>query len=92
LRPAVTLVSAWVSQLARDEKIDTVLLATRSDIVELLAGSTGARLAEGWRAEMVGEGIRRLVSGQAALAFDGKGGLKLLDLPPEVALNAPQGG
>ncbi|MGZ0191377.1 MAG: ribonuclease D, partial [Acidimicrobiales bacterium] len=26
LRPAVTLVSAWVSQLAHDEKIDTVLL------------------------------------------------------------------
>jgi ribonuclease D len=89
LRPAVTLVSAWVSQLARDERIDTVLLATRSDIVELLAGTTGARLAEGWRAEMVGEGIRHLVSGQAALAFDGKGGLKLLDLPPDVALNAP---
>lgn len=82
LRPAVTLVSAWVSQLARDEKIDTALLATRSDIVELLAQDRDARLSVGWRAEMVGDGIRRLVSGSAALAFDGKGGLKLLDLPP----------
>ena len=35
------------------------------------------RLAEGWRAEMVGDPIRRLVDGEAALAFDGAGGLVL---------------
>ncbi len=29
LRPAITLISAWVSQLARDEAIDNALLATR---------------------------------------------------------------
>ena len=38
LRPAVTLVSAWVSQVARDERIDTALLATRADLVALLRG------------------------------------------------------
>ena len=81
LRPAVTLVSAWVSQLARDERIDTALLATRAHLVELLAGEPDARLATGWRAQLVGEGIRRLVDGRAALAFDGKGGLRLIDLP-----------
>lgn len=81
LRPAVTLISAWVSQLARDERIDTTLLATRAHLVELLAGEPDARLATGWRAELVGEGIRRLVEGRAALAFDGKGGLKLIDIP-----------
>ena len=32
-RPAVTLVSAWVSQVARDARIDTALLATRADLV-----------------------------------------------------------
>ena len=36
LRPAVTLVSAWVAQLAKDQRIDTTLLATRSDLVALL--------------------------------------------------------
>ena len=81
LRPAVTLVSAWVSQLARDSRIDTTLLATRADIVALLAREPDARLSQGWRAQVVGEGIRRLVEGQAALAFDGKGGLKLIELP-----------
>ena len=77
LRPAVTLVSAWVSQLARDLRIDTTLLATRSDLVDLLVGAEDARLRVGWRAELVGDQIRRLVEGEAALAFDGTGGLVL---------------
>ena len=79
LRPAVTLVSAWVSQLARDQRIDTALLATRADLVDLLRGDPDARLAHGWRAATVGDDIRHLVAGEAALAFDGHGGLKLLD-------------
>ncbi len=80
LRPAVTLVSAWMSQLARDQSIDTSLLATRADLVDLLKLDPDARLAHGWRAEMVGEDVRHLVEGRAALAFDGRGGLKLLTL------------
>jgi ribonuclease D len=77
LRPAVGLVSSWVSQLARDLDLDTTLLATRADIEDLLRGDPGARLTEGWRAELVGDPVRALVSGEAALAFDGKGGLLL---------------
>jgi ribonuclease D len=77
LRPAVTLVSAWVSQLARDEKIDTVLLGTRADIVAFLRGDDDARLAHGWRAAMLGDGIRELVDGKAGLTFD-QGRLKLI--------------
>jgi ribonuclease D len=80
LRPAVTLVSAWVSQLARDERIDTSILATRSDIVALLARDPDARLSTGWRGGLVGDNIRRLVEGEAALAFDGKGQLRLVTL------------
>ena len=45
LRPAITLVSAWVSQVARDERIDTAILATRADITALLADRPDARLA-----------------------------------------------
>jgi len=77
LRPAVALVSAWVSQLSRDLEIDTTLLGTRGDIEALLRRDPGARLAEGWRAELVGEPIRRLVAGEAALAFAGGGELLL---------------
>lgn len=79
LRPAVGLVSSWVSQIARDEELDTALLATRSDLESLLRGDPTSRLAVGWRAELVGEPIRRLVAGRASLAFDPDGGLVLED-------------
>jgi ribonuclease D len=77
LRPAASLVSAWVSQLARDLRIDASLLATRADLHALLRGDPSGRLAHGWRSELLGEPIRRLVSGEAALGFDGRGGLTL---------------
>jgi ribonuclease D len=81
LRPAVTLVSAWISDLARRQRVDTALLATRHDMVAALRGDADARLRHGWRAELVGDGMQRLVGGQAALTFDGRGGLRLVDLP-----------
>ncbi len=77
LRPAVPLVSAWVSQRARDLELETSLLATRSDLEDLLRGVPDARLTMGWRAELVGEPIRRLVEGEATLAFDRSVGLVL---------------
>lgn len=70
LRPAVTMVSAWLTQHAQDIEIDSALLGTRSDIEAVLRGDDDARLAEGWRAEHVGVPIQRLVNGQAALAFE----------------------
>jgi ribonuclease D len=81
MRPAVTLVSAWVSEVARTQKIDTALLATRADLIALLRGDEDARLAHGWRAELLGDGIKRLVEGRAGLTFDGRGGLTLIDVP-----------
>lgn len=81
LRPAVTLISAWVSQVARDAKIDTAILATRADLVALLAGDPEARLLKGWRAELLGDGIKRLLEGGAALTFDRGSGLRLVDVP-----------
>ena len=70
LRPAVGLVTSWVNQLARERMIEPSLLATRADVEALMRGDADARLVRGWRSEMVGEPIRRLVAGEAALAFD----------------------
>jgi ribonuclease D len=78
LRPAVALISAWISQLARDESIDTALLATRSDLVAFLRGDAHARLANGWRSELLGDGIRSLIAGESGLTFDGQGRLRLI--------------
>lgn len=80
LRPAVTLVSAWIGELSRQRRIDPTLIATRSDLVSMLRGDADARLAHGWRAEFIGEDLLHLVEGRAALSFDGKGGLRLIDL------------
>jgi ribonuclease D len=79
LRPAISLISAWVAQLGRQLHIDPTLLATRADVEALLRGDERARLAHGWRAEVLGQDIRRLVEGRAAIAFDGRGGLVLED-------------
>lgn len=77
LRPVVSLVSAWVSQLGRDLGIDPTLLATRADIEATLRGDADARLATGWRHELMGQPISDLVGGRAALAFEGDGRLVL---------------
>jgi ribonuclease D len=87
LRPAVTLISAWVAQVARDQEVDTAILATRADLVALLSGDPSARLARGWRAELLGDDIRALVQGSAALTFvpgvDRRpGGLRLVRSDP----------
>ena len=80
LRPAVALVSAWMADLARKQRVDTSLLATRADLVALLRGDADARLLSGWRSELVGDDIQRLVQGKAGLTFDGRGGLRLIDV------------
>ncbi len=75
LRAAVALGAAWLAQVARDREIDAALLATRADLSAYLRGDRSVRLAGGWRAEMAGAALEALVSGEAALAFDGRGGL-----------------
>src|SRR5690606_2260796 len=77
LRPALPLVSAWVTQVSRDLEIEAALLATRADLEEFLRGDEDARLARGWRADVVGTPIRRLLSGEVAIAFERSGGLVL---------------
>ena len=77
IRAGVTLVSAWVAQLARDLDLDPTLVGTRGDIEALVRGDEGCRMATGWRHEIVGGPVDDLLSGRASLAFDGRGGLLL---------------
>ena len=77
LRAAVTLVAAWVAQLARDAALDPALLGTRADIEALVRGDDGAKMGTGWRRELVGSAVGDLLAGRASLAFDGNRGLLL---------------
>lgn len=75
MRPAVPLVTAWVAQLSRELSIDPAILATRADLEAFLRQDPDARLAQGWRDQLVGAPLRALVSGEVAMAFDPRRGL-----------------
>ena len=77
LRAPVALVMAWIAQLARDQRIDPSLLATRSDVASFLRREGDSRLSHGWRHDLVAGPLRALVEGRAALGFDGAGSLVL---------------
>ena len=77
-RPALTLITAWVGELARKHKIDATLLATRSDITAFLRQSPKARLREGWRATLIGDDLMRILNGEVGLSVDRDGHLKLI--------------
>jgi len=73
---AVAVCSGLVRQIADDLDFDQGLLATRADIAQFLCGEP-SRLDSGWRRDIVGDPLRRLVAGEVAAAFDGPGHLVL---------------
>ena len=77
-RPAMSLIAAWIGELAREHHVDAALLGTRQDIMDHLRKSPNSRLAIGWRAEIVGRYIEKILTGEAGLSFDGRGRLRLL--------------
>jgi ribonuclease D len=68
LAPAVTVVGAWLAQRANELELDPALLATRADLTALLHDRP-SRLAKGWREELVGEPLQRLLHGEANLVL-----------------------
>lgn len=78
LGAAVTVVAAWLAQRASELDLDPALLATRFDISLLLSG-VQSRVSTGWRAELVGEPINRLMRGDAVLALADRGRRLILE-------------
>jgi len=68
LAPAVTVLGAWLSQRASELDLDPALLATRAELTQMLQDRP-SRLATGWRADLVGEPLQRLLRGEAALVL-----------------------
>jgi ribonuclease D len=79
LAPAVTVIGAWLSQRASELDLDPAVLATRADLTQLLHGSP-SRIATGWRADLVGAPIQRLLAGEATIVLrDGGRRVELRD-------------
>ncbi len=70
-RAAVALAAAWLGQEARRLEIDSTLLATRADVASFFEDRPAGRLVHSWRAGLVGEQLRSLAAGAAALALEG---------------------
>lgn len=80
LAPAVTVIGAWLSQRAAELDLDPAVLATRADLNQLFHGAP-SRLATGWRAELVGAPIQRLLAGESTIVLrDGGRRVELRDL------------
>ena len=73
---ALAVCAGLVRQIADQLDFDQGLLATRSDIALLVVGEP-SRLDHGWRADIAGAPIRRLLAGEVAAAFDASGQLVL---------------
>ena len=79
LDAAVALLVAYVAELARAERIEKQLLATRDDVKALVYGRA-SRLDSGWRAQIAGDGLHRLLEGKAVIRLtDGGRHLHLED-------------
>jgi ribonuclease D len=83
---AVAVCAGLVRQIAEERELDQSLVATRHDITQLVAGEH-SRLDEGWRSEIAGRPIRRLLAGEVSAAFVGGGRLVL-----EARSHQPDGG
>ena len=80
LAPAVTVIGAWLAQRVSELDLDPAVLATRADLTQLLHGSP-SRLATGWRADLVGAPIQRLLAGEVTIVLrDGGRRVELRDL------------
>jgi len=79
LAPAVTVIGAWLAQRAAELELDPALLGTRAELAQLLQGEP-SRIATGWRDELVGAPLQRLLHGDAVLALkDGGRRIELRD-------------
>ena len=64
---AIDLMYALLRITADRAEIAPQLIATRDDLVDLANGKEGARLREGWRHEVAGRHLERLLSGEIGL-------------------------
>ncbi len=87
--PLISLAEALLRARAAEAGLAYELISSRAEL-ELIVGATrrrepepGVRTLEGWRAELVGEDLRALLSGRAALQVGSDRRLLLRSPPPQ---------
>ena len=78
LGAAITLAGALVGQRARNLGLDPAMVASRADITAIVAGRPG-RLDEGWREQVVGDLVHRLLAGDITLRLADGGRTLVVD-------------
>ena len=78
LGAAITLAGALVAQRARGLDLDPAMVAARADITAIVAGRPG-RLDVGWRAQVVGDLVHRLLAGEITLRLADGGRTLVID-------------
>ncbi len=70
---AIDLMSAVLRVVAEKEGLAPQVIANKDDLAELLAGNIDGRLSSGWRHEVAGKALERLLAGELGLTVkDGR--------------------
>ncbi len=77
-KPLVTLCAAYVAQIARNEGLDSALIATRDDISRFVRGDP-SRLGGGWRHDLAGAPLGRLVQGDCTIGVRAQSRLEIVE-------------
>lgn len=64
---AIDLMNALLRIIADRSGVAPQLIATRDDLLDLAQGHEGCRLSQGWRHELAGAALERLLSGEVGL-------------------------
>ena len=73
----IDLMYAVLRLVSEQSGVATQLIATRDDLLEFLQERDGSRLSDGWRWELAGRTLHRLLSGEVGLTVKG-GKIELL--------------
>jgi ribonuclease D len=87
--PLVSLTEALLRARAAEARLAYELIASRSELEQIVGAvqrgerEPEVRTLEGWRAELVGDDLRALLTGRAALRVGPRGRLELTSGPPQ---------
>jgi ribonuclease D len=96
--PLVSLTEALLRARASEAGLAYELIASRSELEQIIGavrrgeGEPDVRTLGGWRAELVGDDLRALLAGRAALRVGDRGRVELTSGPPRAEPTSPESG